>query len=154
MLTCFFWMCFFGTPFGGQRVAQELPKGVVLRHLFTLLGCLVGYLFLASIFEYFLGCPREGKQCVFYVRVVKNRCSAFPEKVLKFTSKMDPFWYPFGTRWLTLGISRNRSKNVPQKCGTWCPKGAQMESLSEPNRGQIRGKKQDPIFDPPRHPFG
>ena len=53
---------------------------------------------------------------------------------------MVPFWYPFGTRWLTLGVSRNRSKNVPQKCGTWCQKGAQMESLSEPNRGQIQGK--------------
>ena len=44
---------FEGRSFGGQRVAQELPKGVVSRHFFTLLGCLVGYLFLASIFDSF-----------------------------------------------------------------------------------------------------
>ena len=145
---------FFGTPFwlpkGGPRAAQ----GGRFEALFHTFGVPCRVPLFGIDFRLILGCPREGKSCVFYVRVVKNQCSAFPENVLKITSKMVPFWYPFGTRWLTLGVSRNRSKNVPQKCGTWCQKGAQMESLSEPNRGQIQGKKQDPIFDPPRHPFG
>ena len=29
-----------------------------------------------------------------------------------------------------------------------------MESLSEPNGGQVQGKKRHPIFDPPGHPLG
>ena len=59
----FMWFCppggghfssVFLVPFlGAEKVPKGSPKGVVLDHLFTLLGYLLGYLVFVSIFSSF-----------------------------------------------------------------------------------------------------
>ena len=53
VLASFFEVCFWAPPWGAFVVPPVVPKGVVLRHFFSLLGYLFGYPILAPFFDSF-----------------------------------------------------------------------------------------------------
>ena len=97
----------FGYGFGSENTAQRVPIGSHFGHIFRdFRGPVWGTHFCIDFYLIF-GALGKGKSCVFYVRVVKNRCLAFPEKVANTTPQMTQFWYPLVTIWLTFGVPEN-----------------------------------------------
>ena len=131
-----FFRWFFGTPFGGQRVAQ----GGRFEALFLTFGVPFWVPNFGIVFWLILGCPREGKSCVFYVRVFKNRLWAYLEKVPKMTSKMAPFRHPLGAKIMFFRVPKKTQKKVPQKwrkrCQKWLPEGTQNRP-KRANKGDL-----------------
>ena len=133
---------FFGTPFWWPKGGARASQGGRFEARFHTFGVPCRVPLFGIDFRLILGCPREGKSCVFYVRVIKNRCSAFPENVLKITSKMVPFWHQmadFG------GIQKSIKKCTPK---VWhmvpkgCPNGVTFGANSRANSR----KKAGPYF--------
>ena len=124
----------FWCPFGGHRVAQGVP----FEALFLTFGVPFWVPHFGIVFWLILGCPREGKSCVFYIRVFKNRLSALLENVQKTTPKMSRFRYPFEAKISLLGVPENNTEIGTPKllkwCQKWLPEGTHLASKIDPGR--------------------
>ena len=145
----FFFRWFFGTPFGGQRVAQ----GGRFETLFLTFRVSFWVPHFCIVFWLMLGCPREGKSCVFYVRVFKNRLSAYLEKVPKMTSNMPPFWYPLGAKIMFFRVPKMHWKIYPKTNENGAKSDSHLASKIDPENSNKGPHVRDRVWVPSGAPF-